>query len=168
MKRILIIGCSGAGKTTLSIKLVQKLGIELISLDQNYWNAGWTKPSKIEWSRRVGILMKKDRWIIDGNYGGTLELRIKRADTVIFLNYSTVVCLTRVIKRTIRYYGKRRPEMASGCRERFNLEFILYVLNFKRLRVPIIVKMLDKFKKDKEVYVFRNDVEVDFFLRNIV
>jgi len=103
MKRILLIGCGGSGKSTLSKKLEALLGIEVIHLDEYYWKPYWVESNKEEWANVVKKLMAGEKWIMDGNYGGTMDMRIKRADTIIFLNYSTFTCTSRIIKRVFQY-----------------------------------------------------------------
>lgn len=167
MNRIMVIGCSGAGKSTLSRRLHAILGLELISLDQSYWKPDWTEPDKATWTGVVKKLAEKEDWIIDGSYGGTMDIRIQKADTIIFLNYSTRVCLSRVIKRTIKHWRKVRPGMAEGCRERFDLNFLHYVITFKRKRGRKLVEKLRKLEDSKHVFIFNNDLETSRYLKSI-
>jgi len=167
MKRILIIGNGGAGKTTLSLKLQAILGLDVIHLDQHYWKPYWTEPDKQEWTRIVGEFIEKESWIMDGNYGGTMDMRIEKADTIIYLNYPTIICLTRVIKRIVSNWGKVRYEMPEGCTERFDLNFILYVANYKNTRGKKIIEKLKHLKPEKKVLIFNNDKEAAEFLDNL-
>ncbi len=131
MKRVLVIGCCGSGKSTLSIKLNQLTGLPLVHLDKEYWNEGWEEPPKSDFRRRVEHITQEDRWIIDGHYFSTLNIRLEKADTVFHLDYSTRTCLARVIKRTILAYGQDRTDCAKGCPERFNLDFLKYVFSYR-------------------------------------
>jgi len=167
MNRIMIIGCCGAGKSTLAAKLHKILGLELIHLDQHYWQPEWTETSQDEWLPIVEKLVQKDKWIIDGNYGSSMEIRIKRADTIIWLDYSTSKCLSRVIKRVWKYHGKERPDMPSGCRERFDADFLLYVATFKWNKYPAIKKRLSRLNENQQLYIFKNDSETNEFLKNL-
>jgi len=117
MKRILIIGCSGAGKSTLARKLHEKTQIPIIHLDQEYFSPNWTEKPKEKWNSIVTELVKRDTWIMDGNYSSSFPIRIPRADTIIYLNKSTATCMWRVTKRVLTYYGKVRPDMVEGCPE---------------------------------------------------
>jgi adenylate kinase family enzyme len=110
--------------------------IPLIHLDQEYWSGKWVPTPKDEWENKVKELIRRPSWIMDGNYGSTLELRIKEADTIIFLQYSTLKCLGRVFKRIWKYHGIARPDMPEECRERFNLSFLHYVAVFNLVRTP--------------------------------
>ncbi len=166
MKRILIIGCPGAGKTTLAFKLQEKLDVEIIHLDQAYWKANWTETPKEEWQKKVEQLIEKDQWIMDGNYGGTMDIRMERADTILFLDFSTLTCLYRVIKRTIQFKGQTRKDMGPDCPERFDFNFFHYVLMFRFLSRKSILQRLEKFK-EKEIHVFNNSKSIDNYLQEI-
>ena len=95
MNRVLIIGSGGSGKTTLARRLAERTGLPLIHLDALYWRPGWDPTPGDEWRARIAALVRGERWIIDGNYGGTLDLRLEACDTVIFLDVSRWVCLWR-------------------------------------------------------------------------
>jgi adenylate kinase family enzyme len=118
VKKILIIGSGGAGKSTLACELGTILGLEVIHLDAWYWNPGWVETPKAEWQNIIQDLTLRESWIMDGNYGGTLDVRLSVADTVIFLDFPRLLCLSRVIKRRFIYAGQSRPDMASDCPER--------------------------------------------------
>lgn len=128
MQRVLVIGPCGAGKSTLSVELGVKLGLPVFHMDQLNWRPGWIESSKDELRAKVAAVTATKRWLIDGNYGGTLEDRLSRADTVIYLNYPIPLCAWRLLRRIVRYWGRTRPDMPEGCYERFDLSFFLYVL----------------------------------------
>ena len=130
MKRVLVIGSPGAGKSTVATELARRLALPLIHLDQQYWQSGWVEPSKEGWHRKVAELIAGDRWIMDGNYGGTLELRLARADTVIDLEFPAWLCVWRILRRVASLRGRVRPDMAEGCPEQLNLEFLIYTATF--------------------------------------
>ncbi len=167
MKRIMIIGPCGAGKSTLARKLHQLTGLELLPLDQHYFKPNWVETPPEEWAIKVKALADRPSWIIDGNYGGTMDIRLQRADTVIFLDYSTPKCLFRVLKRTTLFYNKKRPDMAEGCKERFSLSFLHYVLMFRTIKRPGILKRLQQISKPIRVLIFENDNQVDHYLSTI-
>lgn len=131
MQRILVIGSPGAGKSTLSHELAARTGLPLFHLDKLFWLSGWVERDRDEGRAELAEVLAGERWIIDGNYGSTLPMRIARADTVVWLDYPTWRCLGRVFKRWWQYRGKARPDMTEGCPENLNLEFLLYVLNFR-------------------------------------
>ena len=145
MQRILVIGCSGAGKSTFAKELGQKLNIEVIHLDALFWNAGWVPTPKAQWREKVVNLCQNGQWIMDGNYGSTLSLRLQYADAVILFDTPRLQCLWRAIKRRLMYAGKTRPDMAAGCPEKIDGEFLKWIWNFKKNEKPQIMKLLDAF-----------------------
>lgn len=165
MKRVLVIGPGGAGKSTFARRLGEALNIEVTHLDRAYWRAGWTKPSDEDWVQTVTELTSGDAWIIDGNFGGTLELRLKHCDTIIFLDMSRLLCLWRVGKRRLRYRNRSRPDMAEGCHEKIDLDFILWVWNYVRRSRPRVVGLLRENSEAKQVVWLRSRREVERFVR---
>ena len=127
MKRILIIGPCGAGKSTLSHELGSRLGLPVFHMDQLNWKANWVESDAEELRARLRDVVTQDRWLIDGNYGGTLAERLDRADTVVYLDFPIRLCLWRVMRRIITWHGRTRPDMTEGCPERFDWGFILYL-----------------------------------------
>lgn len=132
MKRVLIIGCSGAGKSTLARKLHERTGLPLIHLDRLFWKPGWEQSDIAKFRDRCATLCDKDKWIMDDSYFSNLSLRLLRADTVFFLDYPTHLCLRRVLQRIATGYGRDRPSCAEGCPERFDWEFMNYILTFRK------------------------------------
>ena len=168
LHKILVIGCCGAGKSTFSKKLQVILKLELIHLDQYYHKPNWEEPKKVEWEKRVNNLVQKPSWIMDGNYSETMDIRIKNADLIIYLDYPILKCFWRVIKRVFKYNGIQRSDMANGCKEEFDLEFLYFVLMFNiRFRKEILTK-LNLVKDKKEVCVFKTDKQADKFLAQIL
>ena len=130
MRRVLVIGPCGAGKSTLAVELGQKLGLSVFHMDKLNWQPGWVESSKDEISVKLAEIVAADRWLIDGTYGGTLAPRLARADTVIYLDYPIRLCLWRLMRRIWTYRGRTRPDMTEGCPERFDLEFLIYLMRW--------------------------------------
>ncbi len=107
MKKIIVIGCPGSGKSTFSKALHKASGIPLFHLDMMFWNPDKTTVEKSVFLERLSNVIEKDEWIIDGNYASTMEQRIKACDTVVFLDYPTELCLDGVRERR----GKARSDM---------------------------------------------------------
>ena len=167
MKKVLVIGSGGAGKTTLARLLAARLDIELIHLDSIYWNPGWVEMPKAEWLQTVQDLIQREVWIMDGNYSGTFDLRIPACDTVIFLDMPRLVCMWRVIKRLFLNWNQNRPELADECRERFNLAFLLWVWGYPRRTRPKVLAMLSEHSKDKKIVILRSQRDVEEFLGRV-
>lgn len=115
MNKIAVIGSGGSGKSTFSRKLGNILNLPVYHLDTMYWNPGWIETPKDKWESVVRELADNDQWIIDGNYRSTMDIRLNSADTIIFLNMSTLLCTYRIIKRRFMFKGKKRPDMTEGC-----------------------------------------------------
>jgi adenylate kinase family enzyme len=164
MRKALVIGPGGAGKSTLAHQLGELLDIEVLHLDKLYWRSGWVETPKGEWRQMVEGLLKRDEWIIDGNYSGTLDIRYAACDTVIFLDMTRTLCLWRVVKRALMYRNKSRPDMAEGCRERLSLEFIRWIWNYSSRTRPKIVKMLESNAGEKRIVWLRSQADVKRFL----
>jgi len=130
MRRVLVIGSPGAGKSTLATAIADRTGLPLVHLDRLHWRRGWVEVDRADWEPEVARLAAGEKWVIDGNYGGTLALRLARADTVLWLDYPVWLCLWRVVRRAIRFRGRTRPDMAEGCPERLNWEFLVYTARF--------------------------------------
>ena len=168
MRRVLVIGPGGSGKSTFATRLGQILGIEVKHLDRFYWRAGWTKPSSNEdWIARVNELIAGESWIIDGNFSGTLAQRVERCDTVIFLDMPRLLCLWRVTKRRLTYRNRSRPDMAEGCAEKLDLEFISWVWNYSRRSRPKVVKLINDNKANKKIVWLRSNADVENFLNHV-
>ena len=164
MKRILVIGSGGAGKSTFARKLGQLLDLEVIHLDKFYWRPGWVEPPREEWSQIVTELINRDSWVIDGNYGGTLETRIQRCDTIVFLDMPRLLCLWRILKRNLRYRNGGRPDITEGCPEKINYEFVSWIWNYSRRSRPKIVRLLGEHAEGKRIVWLRSDRDVEVFL----
>lgn len=132
MKRILIIGSPGAGKSTLAGELGRRLVLPVYHLDRLWWRPGWVEAAEADFDAGLAAILAGDRWIIDGNYGRTLTKRLNFADTVIYLDFPRPVCLWRALKRICRYHGTVRSDMGAGCPERLDWEFLQYIWNFSR------------------------------------
>jgi adenylate kinase family enzyme len=130
MRRILIIGPCGSGKSTLARELSLKLGLPLFHMDQLNWKPGWVESSKDEIREKLSSITATDRWLIDGNYGGTLEPRLERADTILYLDYPIRLCVMRLLRRIWTYRGRTRPDMTEDCPERFDLSFLFYLIQW--------------------------------------
>jgi adenylate kinase family enzyme len=166
MKKIMLVGSGGSGKSTLAMKLGDILSIEVFHLDSLYWHPGWVPTPKEEWKSIQENLIQRQKWIIDGNYSKTMDIRLGAADTVIFLDLPRLVCLWHIFKRRFRYATKKRPDMAEGCPEHLDLEFIRWVWNFPKDRKPEIINKLQTCG-NKEVIILHSPREINKWLNKI-
>jgi adenylate kinase family enzyme len=123
-KRILILGPSGAGKSTLARRIGERLGIPVVHLDVINWNPGWVQTECERFRERVAEAAAGDAWVMDGNYTTHLDLRLPRAEAVIWLDLPRYVYFPRTVWRMIRNYGRERGDIGPGCPERFDLPFL--------------------------------------------
>lgn len=134
MRRVLVIGSGGAGKSTLARALGARLGLPVVHLDRLYWRPGWEETPLREWVPTVERILDGEAWVIDGNYGGTLERRLAACDTAVFLDLPRVLCLWRVVRRRVRYAGRTRPDTAAGCPERLSWDFVRWIWRYPEHR----------------------------------
>lgn len=136
--RIVIFGSSGGGKSTLAQKLARILGVRYVSMDREvFWLPGWVSRPRQEQREIIAEIVAEDGWIIDGNNPSSLDLRLPRADVILWVRVSRWLCLWSIFKRGIVYRGRTRPDMAPGCLEQWpDREFMSYVWNFERDDVP--------------------------------
>lgn len=161
MKKILVIGCPGSGKSTFSKKLHEITKIPLFHLDLFFWNADKTTVDRTIFNQRLFEILELNDWIIDGNFTATMELRIQKCDTIIFLDYPLEVCLNGVKERK----GKPRSDIPWIETEE-DLEFIEYIKNFNTNRKPQILELLNKYSH-KNINIFKNRIEADLYLKNL-
>ncbi len=166
IKRVMIIGCGGSGKSTLSRILSEKTNLPVVHLDRLFWREGWVNIPREEFNILLREELKNDKWIIDGNYDRTLQERLKRCDTVIYLDYPRRTCIFGVLKRVMINYKKVRPDMAEGCPEKIDLEFMKWIWNFNKEHRDKFYKIL-KEEKEKNIYIFRNRRECNEFLNTL-
>jgi adenylate kinase family enzyme len=142
MDRIAIIGCGGSGKTQLANQLAAILGLPLTHLDCVYYDAGWTPLPAEEFAARQAKLVAERRWLIEGNYAGSLPIRLARADTVIFLDLPALTCLAGILQRRRRYLGGQHAQ--DGVYDRITWDFVRYVWGYRKSMRPRVRALLDQ------------------------
>ena len=164
MEKVIVIGCPGSGKSTFSRTLHQITGLPLFHLDNLFWNPdGTTVPKKTVFRDRLLAAMSGERWIIDGNYASTMELRMAACDTVFFLDYPTEVCLEGIRERK----GKPRSDMPwQGADEDDDAEFLSFIENYHRCNRPTVMELLGRYSA-KNIYVFQSREEAGLFLQQL-
>lgn len=167
MQRVIIIGCGGAGKSTLARQLGEKTGLPVVHLDQIWWSPGnWQHMERDAFDRILAEEMAKPRWILDGNYNRTLEPRLDHCDTVIYLDLPRLVCLRSWIGRVIKNRGHARADMAEGCAEWFDPEMAGWIWNFNKNNRKRYYELLQN-QQGKRVYILKSRREVKRFLQNL-
>ena len=161
MNKAIIIGCPGSGKSTFSRALHEKTNLPLYHLDMLYWNSDRTTVSKEIFRERLQSVLVLDRWIIDGNYGSTIEMRLKECDTVFFLDYPLEVCIdgVRLRKGTVR---TDMPWVETEDDE----EFLQFIRDFEKRSRPKIIELLNEYK-DKNIVIFKSREDADKFLKEL-
>lgn len=158
IKKAIIIGCPGSGKSTFARALAKKTRLPLTHLDMLYWNADKTTVARDVFDERLKSAMARDEWIIDGNYDRTMEMRLKECDTVFFLDYPVDICLEGILERR----GKPRSDMPwveNGEDE----EFIAFIKDFNDINRPKILTLFEKYQ-NKSIHIFKNREEAENYL----
>ena len=165
MERVLVLGSSGSGKSTFARRLGEALNLDVIHLDSYYWQPDWTDSSDDQWERILAQLLNRDRWIMDGNYTSSLPQRMARADTVIFLDLSRVLCLWRCFQRYLKYRGGNRPELAQGCNEKIDIDFLKWIWYYPQRSRSRILQILDG-QSETQVILLRGTRRIEAYLEN--
>ncbi|MFB9952691.1 AAA family ATPase [Rhizobium puerariae] len=160
-QRIMVVGCSGGGKSTLSQKVARRFGLAYISIDRDVvWLPGWKQRGRDEQRRRIEELIGQERWIMDGTNPSTFDIRVPRSDIVIWVRMPRRVCVWGILSRWARYIGRTRPEMAPGCPERVSWEFFRFVWTFERRFAWRIVEGLEAHAGGKPVLMLKSRAEM--------
>lgn len=162
MEKVIIIGCPGSGKSTFGRKLKSIIGLPLYHLDMMFWNEDRTTVSKEAFIRRLQEVMNNSKWIIDGNYGNTMEMRIKESDTVFYLDYPTEVCIEGIESRK----GQPRSDMPWVEHDNTDEEFIAFVNSYNSESRPKVIGLLEKYSS-KNIIVFRSRAESEEYLLSL-
>lgn len=170
VQKILIIGSPGSGKSTLAHQLTDTIHLPVIHLDKLYHEPGrlpdGAERKRSEWRKLVQQLIKQDRWVMDGNYGSTLDIRISAAEFIIFLDYPRYISLWRAFKRGLSQ--SERPDMPEGWQEKLNLPLFQKIWYFPQTHRPKILKMLNDISEDKYVVLSSPKQTRRFYKRTLL
>lgn len=167
MKRVLVLGNSGSGKSTFAKNLAGILDIPWINLDSHYWKPNWIETPKDEWEAIVTRLIEQEKWVMDGNYSSTLEMRLERSDTVIFLDVPRRISFWRVFKRRVIHHGRVRSELAEGCTEKIDLDFLRWIWGYPNRTEPRIERILTEYNDRITLHILKNSREIEDFLYRV-
>lgn len=165
MERVAIVGCGGTGKTTTARRLGELTGLPVTHLDHLYWRPGWEPAPDDEFRAAVDAVASGSRWIIDGNYGSTADLRFPRADTIIFLDLPRWRFLPAVARRTLPHLG--RAVQAPGCPERLDPVFLRYLWTWPTAGRPRLVRHLGRHGDRAALVRLRSRAAIDGFLAGV-
>jgi adenylate kinase family enzyme len=167
-KRILILGPSGAGKSTLARVIAARLGLPVVHLDAIHWNPGWVESEVGRFRQRVAEAAASDAWVMDGNYTTHLDLRLPRAEAVIWLDLPRHIYFPRAVWRSIQNYGRDRDDLGPGCPEQFDLSFLLdWVWNYKTRSRAQHGQLMSSLPSGIRAIVLRSPREVRQFENNL-
>jgi adenylate kinase family enzyme len=138
--RILVVGCSGGGKSTLSQKIATRFGLPYVSIDRDVlWLPGWVQRDKLEQRSIVAEKILSERWIMDGTNPSSFDIRLPRTDVVIWVRMPRLLCIWGAISRWFKWIGRTRPEMAPGCPEKVEWQFLKFIWTFEEKFAPRIM-----------------------------
>jgi adenylate kinase family enzyme len=164
IRRVAIVGCAGAGKSTFARRLAPLTGLPLVHLDRLFWGPGWVPTERPAWRAKVEALVAEPSWILDGNYKSNMDLRIAAADLVLFFDLPRTLCIWRVVKRSTVYRGRNRPDLPAGCPERLELDFLRWIWSYPAVLRPIVLARLAEAPPGSAVIRFRRSAEAEAFL----
>ena len=159
MRKVIVIGCPGAGKSTFARKLRDATGLPLYYLDMLWHRPDQTNVSREEFEAQIKELVQRDQWIIDGNYLRTMELRLKECDTVFLLDHSLEICLAGAESRI----GKRREDL-PWIETEFDEEFRQWIIDFPKEQLPQIYELIKKYQDGRDIVIFTSREEADEYL----
>lgn len=166
MLKIIIIGSPGSGKSTFARQLSNITNLPLYYLDMLWHKKDRTNISREEFDEKLTEILKRDKWIIDGNYQRTMEKRLKECDTVFLMDYPLEVCLSGAEERI----GKKRadlPWIEEKFDEEFDEEFMQIIVDFSKKKLPQIYKLLEKYKQNKNIVIFKSREEADNYIKKM-
>lgn len=150
MKKVIVLGCSGSGKSVFAHRLQERTGLPLVCLDNIWWKPDRSHISRDEFDAALAEVFRTGAWIIDGDYSRTYETRICACDTVFFLDYGEDVCMEGIRERV----GKVRPDM-PWVENKLDPELVELVRNYRRENRPVVLELLDNYS-DREIHIFHS------------
>lgn len=169
MEKIIVMGVSaGVGKSTFAAKLGKKLSLPVYHLDAYYWKPGWIEAEPEKFREAQERIVKTDKWIIDGNYTATADVRLAEADTMIYLELPLGTCLYRVLKRWLANIGRTRPDLGEGCPEKMDwpfLKFIITTYSARKVKMRERMRMFQNARPGNTVILLSSKKQIEGFLK---
>jgi adenylate kinase family enzyme len=164
VNRVVVLGSGGSGKSWLANELGRRTGLPVIHLDRIFWAPGWAERDVDDAQRELRTVVAGEQWILDGNFLNRLgSERLRRADTVVFLDLPRLTCLRRVLWRRVR--NERRADLPEDCPEQFDWPFYRWIWRFPRVDRPEILARLEGL--DADVHHLRSTGEIDRYLETV-
>ena len=160
--KIIVLGCSGSGKSTFSKRIHDAAGLPLIHLDNVWWKSDRSHISREEFDQKLGEILQEDKWILDGDYSRTYEVRFQSCDTVFFLDYDFEECMNGIKERV----GKKRRDI-PWTEQELDPELVKQVENYERENRPVVLALIEKYS-DKNSFIFKSRVEADAWLSRLI
>jgi adenylate kinase family enzyme len=168
MQRILVIGSSGTGKSTLARQMAPRLGLPVIHLDQEYWRPGWVATEPAAWRARVESLVAREAWIMEGNYSGTFDIRVPRAHAIVWLDLPRRIFFPRAVWRAVKGLGRERADLGAGCPEQIDLDFLFrWVWTYPTRSRPRTLALMEELRGKLPCVVLRTRREVAAFAEGL-
>lgn len=166
MRRIVVTGNAGGGKTTLSRRLGHATGLPVVHLDKILWKPGWQALPPDEFRRVHSELIDREDWIIEGvGYDETLESRFEAADTIVFLDFPMWRHYWWAAKRQMKSLFRRRDDWVDGCPMLPKTFYIVRIMRAIHEETrPYILELLERFRRTKDVFHIRSTVELSRFV----
>jgi len=159
--RILVMGCSGGGKSTLSQKICARLDLPYVSMDREFfWLPGWVKRDKAEERALIAAKVAGECWLIDGTAPSSFDLRLPRTELVLWVRMPRWLCMWGALSRAVRWLGRSRPDMATGCPERIDWEFLRYIWDWEHKFAPKVLSGLAQHGPDVPVLQLKSRGEM--------
>lgn len=166
-RRVIIIGSPGAEKGALARAVSERLKIPCIELERLYWRPGWKKPTTEEWKAQVTELANREEWVMEGTFPSTLDIRVARADWLVFVDAPMPVCFVRKLKQMIRGRKDQKAEPAPGCPPRLDARLLRFIWNFPTSTAPRINTIIARERRNRTIFILRSKREQEEFLAKV-
>lgn len=166
-RRVMVIGSPGSGKSSLCQTLSEKLSLPLIELDREYWRPGWMRPDPAVWKAEAAALAARDEWVMQGTYPSTMDIRVARADWLVWVDLPMPVCFGHEFRQMLKARREKMAEVAPGCPRRFDLALLRFVWSFPTTVTPRIAAMVARERRNRTIFILRSPREREDFLSKV-